>query len=408
MRNLAVFLSLAAVALAGSTVSAQTHALPRHPAAASSGYFSSLRSAPKQLKSSRLSASANAAIRVRDPRIISVPNFTRSFTYKGNRYSYTMIGQEPSQRKTTQVETTYIPLSFYFDEFVDQSGNNIVIDATTITHEIRQSPLFEDASYATGYTQFVDAQMRAQFFPLFNRDSDNDGDDNFHVLLGKPKNLIPVSIEVPPGSSQVFALPDGTWFALIDINFLYSQLNTLLQTEPISVTSIPIFLTRNAVYGDFQQQQPVDCCIGGFHSAYQAGKSGNKTFVQVFDFATSLDSDVSTTIFQDPGIFADVNALSHELAETVNDPFVNNITPKYQLPGAPAGACQNYLEVADVTEYLSPDYTDITLHGFTYHPQTTALLQWFQGRKPSNAVDGDYSFPDPTRLTSPFTPCPAP
>jgi hypothetical protein len=83
------------------------------------------------------------------------------------------------------------------------------------------------------------------------------------------------------------------------------------------------------------------------------------------------------------------------------------VTPNYQLPGFPPGSCQNNLEVGDVVEGLSPDYTDITLNGFTYHPQTLGLLQWFEGISPSNAINGDYSSPDSTRLTAPFTPCPS-
>jgi hypothetical protein len=66
------------------------------------------------------------------------------------------------------------PLSFYFDEFVDQNGNNITIDATTITAEIKKSPLFENAEYATGTTQFVDAQMRAEFWPLLSKNGHDD------------------------------------------------------------------------------------------------------------------------------------------------------------------------------------------------------------------------------------------
>jgi hypothetical protein len=217
-----------------------------------------------------------------------------------------------------------------------------------------------------------------------------------------------VTIEVPVGSSEVYVLPDGTYFALIDVNFLISQLNTLIQTEPLTVTSIPIFLTRNALYGEFSAQQPVTCCIGGFHSAVEVNQTANKIFVQTLAFATSLDPDVASGIFGDPAVLADVNGLSHELAETLNDPFANNITPSYQLPGSPSGTCQNLLEVGDVIEGLMPDYTEITLHGFTYHPQTLGLLQWFEGIHPSDAIDGDYSFPDPTKLTTPFTPCPIP
>jgi hypothetical protein len=409
MRNSAFYLPLVVLGLAAPIALAQSKTTaPRHPIAVSRNYFANLNARPKHTAAGKLSPATQAAARAEDPRIISVPHFTGSFSYGGNNYSYTMVGQHPSARKTTVVPTTYIPLSFYFDEFIDQNGNNIAIDTTILTNEIKHSPLFENAEYATGFTQFVDAQMRAEFYPRFNRDGDNDRDDSFHVLLTPPQTLIPVTIEVPPGSSQVFVLPDGNYFALIDINFIDSQLNTMAQTEPIDVRSIPIFLGRNVVLGDFSAGQPLDCCVGGFHTAFEINQTRNKTWVQTLAFSTSLDPDVADGIFGDPAVFSDINALSHELAETMNDPFVNNVTPSYQLPGAPPGECQNTLEVADVIENLPPDYTDVTLHGFTYHPQTLGLLQWFEGKTPSNAFDGDYSFPDRTKLTAPFTPCPAP
>ncbi len=407
MRKLFVSASLLALCFTGSIAPAQQSSVKtRLPIPVDSSYFAALHAAPKHTFSSKLSATTGAAAQAQDPRIVSLPNFTRSFTFGGQTFPYTMVGRQPAAKQTTVVPTTYVPMSFFFDEFVDQNGNNIVIDATTITDEIKHSPLFENANYATGFTQFEDAVMRAEFFPLFNKDGNNDQDDNFHVLLTRPQTLTPVTIEVPVGSAVVLALPNGALVPLIDINFLVSQLNTLFQTEPITVTSIPIFLTRNAVYGDFVNQAPIDCCIGGFHSAFETQQVGNKIFVQTFAFTTSLDPNVAAGLFGDPGVFADVNALSHELGELLNDPFINNITPNYQLLGFPPGTCQNLLEVGDVVEGLSPDYTDITLHGFTYHPQTLGLLQYFEGITPSNAVDGDYSFPDPTRLTTPFTPCP--
>jgi len=407
MRRILVSISLLALCVTGNIAAAQQSSVKtRLPIAVPSGYFASLNSAPKHTFSSKLSAATSSAAKSQDPRIVSVPNFTRSFTFGGQTFPYTMVGQQPAEKRTTVVPTRYVPMSFFFDEFVDQNGNNIVIDTTTITDEIKHSPLFENSSFATGFTQFEDAVMRAEFFPLFNKAGDNDGDDNFHVLLGHPQTLIPVTIEVPVGSSVLFQAPDGALVALIDINFISSQLNTLLQTEGVTVDSIPIFLTRNAVYGDFNKGQPVDCCIGGFHTAVETQQVKNKIFVQTFAFSTSLDSDVAAFVFGDPGIFADINALSHELGETLNDPFVNNITPNYQIPGAPVGVCQNILEDGDVIENLNPEYTDVTLHGFTYHPQTLGLLQWFEGITPSDAFGGDYSFPDPTRLTAPFTPCP--
>ena len=354
----------------------------------------------------KLSSSTNAAAKQQSPRIISLPSFTRSFTFGGQVFPYTMVGKDPARKQTTTIPTQYIPMSFFFDEFVDQNGNNIVIDTTVINDEIANSPLFENSQFATGFTQFEDAEMRAQFFPLFNKDGDNDGNDNYHVLLGRPQTLVPVTIEVPSGSAVVFQAPDGNVVALIDINFIVSQLNTLIQTEPITVNAIPIFLTRNAVYGDFVKRKPVDCCIGGFHTAFESNQVGDKIFVQTFDFAASLDSDISDFLFGDPTIFADIFPLSHELGETLNDPFVNNVTPSYQIPGAPTGVCQANLEVGDIIENLANPTQPITLHGFTYHPQTLALLQWFEGKTPSDAINGDYSFPDATVLTSPFTACP--
>jgi hypothetical protein len=389
--------------------------ITRHPATVDSSTFSSLNMKQKHMAFNKLSASTNAATQKQDPRIVSVPNFTRSFTFGGQTFPYTMVGQDPTKAQPTEVPTQYIPMSFFFDEFIDQNGNNIVIDTTAITDEIKHSPLFDSAPFANGFTQYEDAQMRAEFFPLFHNKIHNggDGDDSFHVLLGHPQTLLPVQIEVPVGSSEVFVDSNGTFFALIDINFIVSQLNTLLQTEPITVQSIPIFLTRNAVYGDFFQQQPVDCCIGGFHTAFETNQINNKIFVQTFAFSTSLDSDVSAAVFGDPTLFADVFALSHELGELLNDPFVNNVTPNYQLPGLPPGACQNNLEVGDLIENLPNPSRPLTLHGFTYHPQTLGLLQWFEGINPSDAFSGDYSFPDSTVLTvkggtAPFTPCPAP
>ncbi len=39
------------------------------------------------------------------------------------------------------------------------------------------------------------------------------------------------------------------------------------------------------------------------------------------------------------------------------------------------------------------------MNGFTYHPQTEAMLQWFESNHTSDAIDGAYSYPDETVLT---------
>ena len=112
----------------------------RRPIVVGSSFFTSLNIKAKHMAFNKLSASTNAATQKQDPRIVSLPNFTRSFNFGGQNFPYTMDGQDPTRRKSTTVPTQYIPLSFFFDEFVDQNGNNIVIDTTTITNEVIQSP----------------------------------------------------------------------------------------------------------------------------------------------------------------------------------------------------------------------------------------------------------------------------
>jgi hypothetical protein len=177
-------------------------------------------------------------------------------------------------------------------------------------------------------------------------------------------------------------------------------------TEDIHVDEIPIFVSHNAVYGDFFAVNLLDCCTGGFHTAFETQQVGNTVFVQVFDFATSLDAEVSGAIFGDPTLFADLDALSHELSETFDDPFVNNIVPRWESPGLPFIECSSVLETGDPVENLPNASFPVMINGFLYHPQTEALLQWFSRESPSSALGGAYSYPG-NNLTSPSTACPA-
>jgi len=51
-----------------------------------------------------------------------------------------------------------------------------------------------------------------------------------------------------------------------------------------------------------------------------------------------------------------------------------------------------------------PDFP-VTIGGFTYHPQTESILPWFTRESPSSAIDGAYSYPATTKLTSPSQSC---
>jgi hypothetical protein len=170
-----------------------------------------------------------------------------------------------------------------------------------------------------------------------------------------------------------------------------AELNGDMTTKDISTLLFPnTFL----YFGD-----PSQCCVVGFHSFdYEPGDSRNGNLPRFY--VMNYSAWTSPGIFSG-GAFADVTALSHELAETFNDPFVvfdgvTNLTPWWLSPN---GNCQDDLEVGDVVEGLTNESFPITMRGYTYHPQNVALLQWFEFKNPSNAIGGAYSYPDPSVIT---------
>ena len=87
--------------------------------------------------------------------------------------------------------------------------------------------------------------------------------------------------------------------------------------------------------------------------------------------------------------FQNVTAMSHETAESYNDPFVasdgaHNITPWWAGPNG--YICENNLEDGDVIEGMPNATYPMTRNGYTYHPQKEALLQWFQQQPLSHAI----------------------
>jgi hypothetical protein len=142
-----------------------------------------------------------------------------------------------------------------------------------------------------------------------------------------------------------------------------------------------------------------NCCILGFHTYdFEAADVGSGNHERRFVIAVA--SWIS------PGLLngvEDVSALSHELAEAINDPFVgtdgvHNLTPWWREP---SGNCQNKNEVGDVIQGLPNAVFPMVMPNMTYHLQNQALLPWFRPGQLSDAIGGAYSYPDATLLTSP-------
>jgi hypothetical protein len=345
-----------------------------------------LRQATRHQAFHRLSPATKAVIAAGQQedarRLPSIPTFQGSFRTDGVTFPYTMAGRDPRRGGTTRLKAAYIELSFLFDEFVDENGNNIVIETSDVTDDVLGSPNFVATNYTVGNAQFGDAVQRAMFFNVMRRD--------WHTTLERPRKLTPVQIEVPVGLANVQVADNGTIFADIDDDFFSSQLNTIFQLEDVKTDEVVILISHN-----------VDTFFAlGFHSAFDVTKNG-RDGVQTFLWSSWLDLDLFGPIF------ADATTLTHEVSELIADPFVDNMTPNYAIPnsGDPP-FCQDFLETGDAIEFLDTQMFPVTVRGKVYHTQNEALLQWFSRESPSSAFQHAYSYPDTTVLTSPSPVCP--
>ena len=357
--------------------------------------------------------------------IDSLPNWSSYFYRPGLdsngfpqfTWPYTMVGRSPFQSsnddwrfddhgQTTRIGAPIVPVNLDLrnadgtPRFV--GGRRLFADATQYVTPALKSPVFSNSFYDSSErpTQFTDAVFRAQFF--------HQADDEWHTTL--TPRVRPARTMVLLRGTYSFALnADGSCcaFVLINENTFVNALFPPTATDTttpvgaaenagdITTSDLATFLFPNAFLFEGTTS---NCCVIGFHSYdLEPGSAANgwREKRYVLNYA----SWISSGIFSDP-TFGDVSALSHEMAETFNDPFVNNTTPWWL---APNGLCQNDLETGDVIEGLPNAQIPITINGFTYHPQNEALVQWFAGVTPSSAIHHAYSYPDITILVTAST-----
>lgn len=341
------------------------------------------------------------------PGIDSVPNFTRAFQSQGQVWPFTMIGNDPKLGRTTRLPARILAVSL-------ELQNEDLVSTTTVPiapfeERVLRSPNFEESDYASGDgVQFADAVQRAQFFHSMKKD--------WHTELHPVKVVDHITLQIPRFSNVTVGgqstqvrtyftgtADDGSTFVLLLDSFFndafFNAVVDQIGANHFSTDALNIVLLPNTFLFS-ADQGPAGSLTTGFH-----------TFL--FDGTTSPEP-VWITIFASwisPGLFGagieDVTALSHEITESINNPFLINSVPAWQFPGFP-GSCQDNLEVADPIEALDQETVAIRIDkgpGKTvYHPQNMALLQWFEDDVRSNAIFGAYSFPDMRGLTGPAIP----
>ena len=316
-------------------------------------------------------------------------------------FPFTMVGHAPSFAGTTTLNVDIIPVSLDLrnadntPRFVN--GKRLFFDVTPFIAQLLASPMFQKHTYSSSAssTQFVDAVQRAEF---------HSAPAAWHTVL-KPIVRPTQVMTVLAGKYQFALKPDGTCcnWVTVDSATFNGKLFPSSPTDTFSLFGAAFhagdFTTKDVITfffpNTFLSNPGSSFFFVGFHTFVSmpgTPQNGNRERRFVMNYSSWVTPFV---FFSDA--FQDVTAVSHELTELFNDPFLGNITPWWK---APNGNCQNDLETGDVTEDLANATFPVTIGGTTFHPQNEALLEWFERQSPSHAIAGAYSYPDTKLLTS--------
>jgi hypothetical protein len=315
----------------------------------------------------------------------SLPHFSSSFSSGGKTFPYTMLGQPPASGRGSRLRSVIVPLRMNF-VFFEQDAT---FEPKMAVANIVRSPLFNDAKYPTDSGQFGDAFQRATFW---NR---MDPQRRWHTRMAPPRIARTVEIQVEPDIGELIQVGPAPTdvVGVMRLGAMDSQIRTIIQLADIAPDEVPIFVTQN-VYADAL----------GFHDAFALPCSDGSETLQTLIYTSWLDPALVGDIF------GDVSTLSHEVGEWLDDPFVNNVVPFWAYPPNNEECANNpFLEVGD-PQGNGPDFRAfpnfvVKLNDYDYHVQNLVMVPWFAHESPSTAVNGSYSFPDASQITSPATEC---
>ncbi|MBA3914670.1 MAG: hypothetical protein H0X25_12655 [Acidobacteriales bacterium] len=209
---------------------------------------------------------------------------------------------------------------------------------------------------------------------------------NWHTVL-KPTVAPTLEIRVPQSGAVLYQAKTGAQLAVITHdNVIDHPLLSTLREGAFAPDEFPIFVTYNAT--------EVDAL--GYHAA---GFREDGAIENVFAYTSWLDGVDDLFTIPSP----DAATLSHEVAETLHDPFTGDLTSLTRLWGDPFqhNRCfQSFIEVGDAVEDApgrAVYHEQVIGHGAhakVYTLQNEALLPWFERKSPSDALAGAYSFPD--------------
>jgi hypothetical protein len=338
------------------------------------------------------------------PTTRTIPNWFGQTTdpHNGVTYGYNMVGADPyncsgsSCSVTIQADITPINVVI----------NGVSFNGTDVVGPTLASPQFANNNYATtpyatnssggkgsggklsadnSGVQLEDATMRSQF--------NLTGSSNYHLIL-QPNVLPSVTVVVPQNQGTLLQSRRGVIFGDVDIGWWSSEIKNLESSA--DPTHLPIYLTNSVML--YLGNNPLNCCVIGYHGTSPvgigagSGNSNGNAAVQTFAWA----SYVQPGIFNPSTTWAlqDIHALSHEIAEWADDPFVNNTVEPWLTPTAPQYGCTGVLETGDPvvgigfamgtnTFEQGPNPNGSHSADGSYHPEDEVFLPWYMRTAPN-------------------------
>jgi hypothetical protein len=317
----------------------------------------------------------------------SFTTFTNSVLVGRKRYTFTMVGTDPSQRnaKNAVIPIVVIPVRSVFDDgtTLDATAPDPCAGDVTPLALVAESPIFLGADYGDGIRQYVEEFRRVEFWAFTGAPGARNPNYSVSIAGSLGPTLI-VSFHGFPTQ----ATPCGRR-GLVDLHgwdgLAQKAVFPLLRARGIGANALVLFLFSNV---EFYQSNQNNCCVLGYHSWFSF--HGLQTY-GVAEYDTNQNYQNIT----------DISVLSHEIGEWYDDPLGSNATPPWGHVGQVSG-CQGNLEVGDpLSGHL---FLPISMpNGVTYNPQELAFFSWFFGEVPSLGFSGWYSGLGTFR--SPATPC---
>ncbi len=301
----------------------------------------------------------------------------------GKTYTGKMVGRSPffHGARATNLNVVLVPVAItivkqkvktLFDPSRTDAGclPNGSATALSLTE---QSPILTATNFNMNGVveedaQYVDAFQRANFFEEVNASG-----NRYHTQLNLIK-IVPASLSISGASGEVIdttSLGGCGSIGIVDINAVEKGAEKMLpslKSKGAGPNTIAMFLFYNIVMNDGPPTNPPNgnCCTLGFHSAVGTASKPQVFLVAEYD---------STGVFFHTG---DTSILSHEVAETYDDPLGNNPAPSWGGTGQVEDGCQANLEAGDpLSGTLLPAV--MMPNGIAYNLQELAFYSWFFG-----------------------------